>query len=234
MLGVDRNGLIDLTELREALQSNATGLVSILWANNETGVIQPMREISALAHEHGALVHADAVQMIGKAPLDAKVDFLSLSGHKFHAPKGIGALFVSQRMRFEPLLIGGGQEGGRRSGAENVPGIVGLGKAAKLAMATCCSELRDAFESQLVSEWPEVVIHALHAPRLPTTSSLCFPGLDAAGMLILLDEAGIACSAGAACMTGKQKPSHVQIAMGIPEARAKTSLRFSFSRHSAA
>ena len=116
MLGVDQNGLIDLAELREALQASPAALVSILWANNETGVIQPMREIAEMAHEHGALVHADAVQMIGKAPLNAKVDFLSLSGHKFHAPKGIGALFVSQRVRFEPLLIGGGQEGGRRSG----------------------------------------------------------------------------------------------------------------------
>ena len=230
MLGVDRNGLIDLTELREALQSNATGLVSILWANNETGVIQPMREIADMSHEHGALVHADAVQMIGKAPLDAKVDFLSLSGHKFHAPKGIGALFVSQRMRFEPLLIGGGQEGGRRSGTENVPGIVGLGKAAELAMATCSSELRDAFESQLMSEWPEVVIHARHAPRLPTTSSLCFPGIDAAGMLILLDQAGVACSAGSACHTASLHPSHVLEAMGYDARHAASTLRFSFSR----
>lgn len=230
MLGVDTNGLIDLAELREALQSNTAALVSLLWANNETGVIQPMREIAALAHEHGALVHADAVQMIGKAPIDAKVDFLSLSGHKFHAPKGVGALFASQRVRFEPLLVGGGQEGGRRSGTENVPGIVGLGKAAELAISPCSSELRDAFEAQIVSEWPEALIHAQHAPRLPNTCSICFPGLDAAGLLILLDQAGVACSAGSACHTASLHPSHVLEAMGHDAAHAASTLRFSFSR----
>lgn len=229
-LGVDRQGLIDLAELREALQSNDAALVSVLWANNETGVIQPMAKIAALAHEHGALVHADAVQMIGKTPLDAQVDFLSLSGHKFHAPKGIGALFVSQRVRFEPLLLGGGQEGGRRSGTENVPGIVGLGKAAELAMSACSNELRDAFEVQIVSEWPEAVIHGVNAPRLPNTSSLCFPGIDAAGMLILLDQAGIACSAGSACNTASLHPSHVLEAMGYDARHAASTLRFSFSR----
>ena len=229
-LGVDANGLVSLTELREALKSHPVALVSVLWANNETGVIQPMREIVALADEHGALVHADAVQMIGKAPLDAKVDFMSLSGHKFHAPKGIGALFVSQRVRFEPLIIGGGQEGGRRSGTENVPGIVGMGKAAELAVKTCSSELRDAFEAQIVSGWSEAVIHAQDAPRLPNTSSLCFPGIDAAGMLILLDQAGIACSAGSACHTASLHPSHVLEAMGYDARHAASTLRFSFSR----
>jgi cysteine desulfurase len=230
LLGVDQNGLIDLTELREALQSSPAALVSILWANNETGVIQPMREIAAIAHEHGALVHADAVQMIGKAPLDAKVDFLSLSGHKFHAPKGIGALFVSQRVRFEPLIVGGGQEGGRRSGTENVPGIVALGQAADLAMTPCTSQLRDAFEAQIVSEWPEVVIHGQQAPRLPNTSSIAFPGIDAAGMLIVLDQAGVACSAGSACHTATLHPSHVLEAMGFDAPHAASTLRFSFSR----
>lgn len=229
-LGADRHGLIDLAELREALQSNDAALVSVLWANNETGVIQPMAEIAALAHEHGALVHADAVQMIGKAPLVAKVDFMSLSGHKFHAPKGIGALFVSQRVRFEPLIIGGGQEGGRRSGTENVPGIVGLGKAAELAMSACSSELRDAFEAQMVSEWPQAVIHGVRTPRLPNTSSLCFPGIDAAGMLILLDQVGVACSAGSACHTASLHPSHVLEAMGYEARHAASTLRFSFSR----
>jgi cysteine desulfurase len=230
LLGVDQNGLIDLAELREALQSSPAALVSILWANNETGVIQPMREIVAIAHEHGALVHADAVQMIGKAPLDAKVDFLSLSGHKFHAPKGIGALFISQRARFEPLLVGGGQEGGRRSGTENVPGIVALGKATDLAMTPCSSKLRDAFEAQIVNEWPEAVIHGQQAARLPNTSSIAFPGIDAAGMLILLDQAGVACSAGSACHTATLHPSHVLEAMGYDAAHASSTLRFSFSR----
>lgn len=230
LLGVDLNGLINLAELREALLSSPAALVSILWANNETGVIQPMREIADMAHEHGALVHADAVQMIGKAPLDAKVDFLSLSGHKFHAPKGIGALFASQRVRFEPLLVGGGQESGRRSGTENVPGIVGLGKAAELAMTTCSRELRDAFEAQIVSEWPDAMIHGQQAPRLPNTSSICFPGIDAAGMLILLDQAGVACSAGSACHTATLHPSHVLEAMGYDARHAASTLRFSFSR----
>lgn len=229
-LGVDRSGLIDLKELRKALQSSQAALVSILWANNETGIIQPMREIVAMAHEYGALVHADAVQMIGKAPMDAKVDFLSLSGHKFHAPKGIGALIVNQRVRFEPLLVGGGQEGGRRSGTENVPGIVGLGQAAALAMSPCSGDLRNAFEAQLTRDWPEAVIHGRHAPRLPNTTSICFPGIDAAGMLILLDQAGIACSAGSACHTSSLHSSHVLEAMGYDSAHAASTLRFSFSR----
>lgn len=230
LLGVDQNGLIDLAELREVLQSSPAALVSVLWANNETGVIQPMHEIAAMAHELGALVHADAVQMIGKASLDAKVDFLSLSGHKFHAPKGIGALFVSQRVRFEPLIVGGGQESGRRSGTENVPGIVALGKAAELAMTTCSSELRDAFEAQIVSAWPEAVIHGQQSPRLPNTSSIAFPDIDAAGMLILLDQAGVACSAGSACHTATLHPSHVLEAMGFDASHAASTLRFSFSR----
>lgn len=229
-LGVNRNGLIDPEEMRKALQSSQAALVSILWANNETGIIQPMREIVAMAHEYGALVHADAVQMIGKAPMDAEVDFLSLSGHKFHAPKGIGALMVNQRVRFEPLLVGGGQEEGRRSGTENVPGIVGLGQAAALAMSPCSSELRNAFEAQLTREWPEAVIHGQHTPRLPNTTSICFPGIEAAGMLILLDQAGIACSAGSACHTSSVHPSHVLEAMGYDAAHAGSTLRFSFSR----
>lgn len=229
-LRVDREGLIDLAELEEALQSAPAALVSILWSNNETGVIQPMQQIVSLAHAHGALVHADAVQMIGKAALDARVDFLSLSGHKFHAPKGIGALWVSQRVRFEPLLVGGGQESGRRSGTENVPGIVGLGKAAELALETCGSELRDAFEQTIMAQWPQAVIHGQHAPRLPNTTSLCLPGIDAAGMLILLDQAGVACSAGSACQTASLHPSHVLEAMGYDARHAASTLRFSFSR----
>ncbi|MBL9130457.1 MAG: cysteine desulfurase [Verrucomicrobiaceae bacterium] len=229
-LKVDANGLSDLAELESALKSTPAALVSVLWGNNETGVIQPMREIAALAHKHGALVHADAVQMIGKAKLDSEVDFLSLSGHKFHAPKGIGALFVSQRVRFEPLLLGGGQEGGRRSGTENVPGIIGLGKAAELAMDPCDDGLRDAFETQILRAWPGAVIHGQNAPRLPNTTSICLPGIDAAGMLILLDQAGVACSAGSACHTGALHPSHVLEAMGFDARHAASTLRFSFSR----
>lgn len=229
-LKTGQNGLIDLAELEAALKSAPAALVSVLWANNETGVIQPMREITALAHAHGALVHADAVQMIGKARLDAETDFLSLSGHKFHAPKGIGALVVNRHVRFEPLMLGGGQESGRRSGTENVPGIAGLGKAAELAMKPCGSELRDAFERGIRAQWPEVVIHGQNAPRLPTTSSIRLPGIDAAGMLILLDQAGVACSAGSACHTAALHPSHVLEAMGYDAAHAASTLRFSFSR----
>jgi cysteine desulfurase len=163
-------------------------------------------------------------------------DLISLSAHKFHGPKGMGALWIRSGLRFVPLLQGGGQESGRRSGTENVPGIVGMGAAAE-AMARAAEdgspgkvrEMRDAFESKVVAEISGVTANGDRDHRLPNTSHLSFDGCEAAGLLILLDDMGVACSAGSACMTGKQKPSHVQLAMGIPEARAKSSLRISFS-----
>ncbi len=230
---VNRDGMIDLDQLHTLLRPGHAALVSILWANNETGVIAPMREIVEIAHAAGALVHADAVQAVGKIAInvrDVPVDFLSLSGHKFHAPKGIGALFVSQRVRFAPLLVGGGQESGRRSGTENVPGIVALGTAASLCGQHDLQALRDDFEQRLMSALPDGIIHGVEAPRLPNLTSLCFPGIDAAGMLILLDKAGIACSAGSACHSAALHPSHVLEAMGFDAAHAASTLRFSFSR----
>jgi len=234
-VSVDQNGLLDLVEFRSALEAGQTALVSMLWANNETGVIQPMEEIVDLAHSAGALVHVDAVQMLGKMPVNVQtvpVDFLSLSGHKMHALKGVGALFVSRRVAFESLIVGGGQESGRRSGTENVPGIVALGKAAELALSVDLStlDLRRLFETRLLAELPDIHIHGQEAPRLPNTSSVHFPGVDSAGLLIRLDKKGIACSGGSACHAASLHPSHVLQAMGYDATHAGSTLRFSLSR----
>lgn len=237
---VQVDGLVDLEALRALVRRGETALVSIMWANNETGVLAPIREITEIAHAAGALLHTDAVQAAGKIPIDVKsvgVDFLSLSGHKMHAPKGIGALYVSRHVRFAPLLVGGGQERGRRSGTENVPGIVALGKAAELCRTHLedettahIQEMRDGFERLLEEELPEMRIHGSLQHRLPTTSSFCLPDIDAAGMLILLDKAGVACSAGSACHTASLHPSHVLEAMGVSARDAACTLRFSFHR----
>ena len=233
-VAVDAGGRLDLGAFASALEGAA--FVSLMTANNEVGVIQPLREAAAMARERGLPIHTDAIQAAGKISLDVRdlgVDLLSLSAHKFHGPKGIGALFVRAGLRFQPFLQGGGQESGRRSGTENTPGIVGMGAAAaammELANPSPCV-LRNAFETGVLAGISGVVINGNRDHRLPNTSHLSFDGCDAAGLLILLDEAGIACSAGSACMTGKQQPSHVQLAMGIPAVRAKSSLRFSFSK----
>ncbi len=238
---VHADGRVDLDALRRAVRPGSTALVSIMWANNETGVIAPMDEIVEIAHAAGALAHTDAVQAAGKIPLDVKrtpVDFLSLSGHKMHAPKGIGALYASHRVRFAPFLVGGGQEKERRSGTENVPGIVALGKAAELCLehladgttAGRIRQMRDRFEHLLRQGVPEMRVHGSAAHRLHTTSSFCLPGVDAAGMLILLDRHGVCVSAGSACHTGALHPSHVLEAMGISAHDAACTLRVSFHR----
>jgi len=231
---VTQQGRVDLAVLEQALATGDTALVSIMWANNETGVIAPMREVVELAHAAGALVHCDAVQAVGKIPVDVQavpVDFLSLSGHKLHAPKGVGALYASSRVRLRPLLVGGGQEKGRRSGTENVASIVGLGAAAALTMAEHgVSRLRDGFEDRVMAGLSDTIIFGDRAHRLPNTSCLGFPGMDAAGLLILLDEAGVCCSAGSACHTASLHPSHVLEAMGVSAAVASGMLRFSFCR----
>jgi cysteine desulfurase len=193
---------------------------------------------AALARESGIPLHTDAVQAAGKNPHDvgkSGVAMLSISAHKFGGPKGVGALYVRSGLRLSPLLHGGGQEGGRRSGTENTAGIVGIGAAAELAGKSMPdAAARDAFEEALAGQLDGLIFNGATAPRLPNTSHVSIDGCDAAGMLILLDEAGVACSAGSACMTGKSKPSHVQLAMGIDEARAKTSLRISFLRDATA
>lgn len=218
---------------------DGAAFVSVMAANNETGVIQPISTLVGLAKERGLPFHSDAVQAVGKSGLQwtgCGVDMLSLSAHKFHGPKGVGALWIRSGLRFSPLLAGGGQESGRRSGTENVPGIVGMGAAAAALLRLAeggalerMREMRDAFEARVVQGLSGVMVNGDRDQRLPNTSHLSFDGCEAAGLLILLDEAGIACAAGSACMTGKQKPSHVQLAMGIPERIAKSSLRISFS-----
>ena len=230
---VNRFGVVDLEALRRAIRAD-TALVSIMWANNETGVLAPMPEIVEIAHAAGALVHADAVQAVGKVMVDVQavpVDFLSLSAHKMHGPKGVGALYASPRARFQPLLIGGGQESGRRSGTENVPGFVGLGQAAELMQQdhSPVRELRDAFELK-VRHATGAVLNGHPQRRLGNTSSLCFEGIDSAGLLILLDERDVACSAGSACHAGSLHPSIVLEAMGFDARHAASTLRFSFSR----
>ena len=234
LVPVNAGGRLELARLEEGLAGAA--MVSVMTANNETGVIQPLREVCALAHARGVVVHSDAVQAAGKIPLDVRelgVDLLSVSAHKFHGPKGVGALFVRAGLAFTPMLLGGGQEGGRRSGTENTAGIVGMGAAAALLQRqngqAGLAQLRDAFETKLMAELAGVTVNGDLRHRLPNTSHLSFDGCEAAGLLILLDEAGIACSAGSACMSGKQRPSHVQLAMGIGETQARSSLRFSFS-----
>lgn len=234
LVPVTGGGRIDLTAFEKALEGAA--FVSIMAANNETGVVQPFAEAAALARAKRVPFHTDAIQAAGKVPLDvheSRVDLLSLSAHKFHGPKGVGALYVRGGLSFKPLLEGGGQESGRRSGTENTAGVVGMGAAAEWLMnhpADPVAAMRDAFEQKVLSEVPGAIANGDRDHRLPNTSHLSFERCDAAGLLILLDDAGVACSAGSACMTGKQKPSHVQLAMGIPVELAKSSLRLSFSR----
>ena len=231
---VTLGGRIEMDAFARALEG--ASFVSLMAANNETGVIQPLREAAALAREHRVPIHTDAIQAAGKMDLNVKelgVDLLSLSAHKFHGPKGVGGLYLREGLRYAPLLHGGGQESGRRSGTENTAGIVGMGAAAAWMSRSSGEALapwRDAFEARVTHGLSGVTINGDVRNRLTNTSHLSFDGCDAAGLLILLDEAGVACAAGSACMTGKQRPSHVQVAMGIPEARAKSSLRISFSK----
>ncbi|MFK7850100.1 MAG: cysteine desulfurase family protein [Akkermansiaceae bacterium] len=235
---VDSNGQLDTTKFPSALGNGS--FVSVMMANNETGVVQPISRLLELSKSNSLPFHTDAIQAIGKISVSVKdvpVDLLSMSGHKFHGPKGIGALYVRKGLEFTPMLRGGGQQNGRRSGTENTAAIVAMGRAAEMAkehlkggLETELSAIRDAFEEKVMRGISGCLRNGAPESRLPNTCHLSFDGCDSAGLLILLDEMDVACSAGSACMTGKSRPSHVQLAMGISESRAKTSLRFSFSK----
>jgi len=237
-LRVDQHGNLDLAELEAAIRLE-TVLVSIMWANNETGVLFPIEKIAGMCREKGVLFHTDAVQATGKVPMRLRsgaINFLSLSAHKFHGPKGVGALYVNRQTKFNPLIAGGGQENGRRGGTENVASIVGLGKAAELATKYLAEgkfsirAMRDRFEKSVFEAVSGASANGAGADRIPNTSSLSFEGVESSAALLLLDRQGICCSAGSACRTGSQEASHVLRAMNPISDGARRSLRFSFSR----
>jgi len=236
---VDERGYLDLEQYRAALSSGTPGLGTIMWANNETGAIQAIEEIVLLTRAAGWLFHTDAIQAVGKWPLDVKgipVDFLSISAHKFHGPKGIGALYSRSGEMIEALILGGGQEGGARSGTEHVAGIIGMGKAAEMAgLALSEGEhlkgagRRDEFLSCLKNEIEGLRLHSSKGPGLWNVVNFSVEGCFSAALRILLDDAGLVCSAGSACMTGSRKGSHVLEAMGIEKEEAAGALRLSLS-----
>jgi cysteine desulfurase len=236
---VDKYGRIDLQRMEEAVDDD-TAVVSVMWANNETGNIYPVEEIAEIAHKHGALFHTDAVQAVGKIKInlsESNIDMLSLSGHKLHAPKGVGALYVKRGVRFRPFLTGGHQERNRRAGTENTPGIVALGKAAELALEhieyenTKVRALRDRLEKSLLTLVPKTRINGDVENRLPNTANISFEFIEGEAILLLLDRMGICASSGSACTTGSLEPSHVLRAMGVPYTAAHGAIRFSFSRY---
>jgi cysteine desulfurase len=237
-LRVDSGGRPDLDEYRAALRED-TAVVSIVWANNETGVLFPVEEMARIADERRIVFHADAVQAAGKIAIDlasVPLHLLSLSAHKMHGPKGAGALFVRSGLGLPPLLLGGTQENGRRAGTENVPGIAGFGVAAELADKVPAAEMprvaemRDAFERGIRERFPQARFHGTPDFRLPNTSSFALPGRAATDLLAVLDRLGVCCSVGSACVSGSPHASHVLRAMGVDAGDAKSSLRFSFSR----
>ncbi|MCX7946683.1 MAG: cysteine desulfurase NifS [Hydrogenophilus sp.] len=237
-LPVDRYGRIDL-DLYRALLAPDVAIVSVMWANNETGTLFPVEEMAEMARAAGVLFHTDAVQAAGKIPIDLKhtaIDMLSLSGHKFHAPKGIGVLYVRRGVRFHPLLLGGHQERGRRAGTENSAAIVGLGVAAVLAREalpyemTAVKNLRDRLEQGILAQVPNVLVMGDPVNRLPNTTNIAFEYIEGEAILLLLNQHGIAASSGSACTSGTLEPSHVMRAMGIPHTAAHGTIRFSLSR----
>ncbi len=237
-LSVNGQGQLDLDEVEAALTGN-TALVTLMYANNETGVIFPIEQVGAMAKEYGAIFHVDAVQAVGKIPLDMKnshIDMLALSGHKIHAPKGIGALYVRKGTRFRPLLIGGHQERGRRGGTENVPGLIALGKAAELAQTNLMyidheQQLRDLLEQTILATIPDTVLNGHATQRLPNTTNIGFKYIEGEAILLSLDKHGICASSGSACTSGSLEPSHVLRAMGLPYSVLHGSIRFSLSHY---
>ena len=239
VIPVDEHGRLDMEKAKAEIDEN-TALVSVMWANNEIGNIFPVRELAEIAHAKGALFHTDAVQAVGKVPINLAadgIDFLSLSGHKLHAPKGVGALYVRRGIRFHPFVIGGHQENGRRAGTENVASLVGLGAAAELAKAnmekenTFVRSLRDTLEQGVVATIKDVRVNGDVANRLPNTTNISFEYIEGESILMLLDQFGICASSGSACTTGSLEPSHVLRAMALPYTAAHGAIRFSFSRY---
>ncbi|CAN5242308.1 cysteine desulfurase NifS [soil metagenome] len=238
IIGVDSRGHLDMEAYRKALGPK-TAIVSIMWANNETGTIFPVEQLAELAHEAGALFHTDAVQAVGKIAInlaESEIDMLSLSGHKLHGPKGIGALYVRKGVRFRSLIRGGHQERGRRGGTENAPGIVGLGAAAELALANMADEntrvaaLRDRLEKGLLQRIGNSFVTGDPDNRLPNTANIAFEYIEGEAILLLMNRDGIAASSGSACTSGSLEPSHVLRAMNVPYTAAHGAIRFSFSR----
>jgi cysteine desulfurase len=240
LLPVDHTGVVAPDRLREAITSD-TALVSVMHANNEIGTIQPIAELAAIAHAHGALMHTDAVQSVGKIPVDVRaldVDLLSLSAHKFNGPKGAGALWIKRGTRLQAILTGGKHERNRRAGTENVPAIAGLGVAATLVTGKLSSEavrlaaLRDRLENGILRMVPGTVVNGERGARVPNTTNISFDRVEAESLLIALDLEGIAVSTGSACSSGTLEPSHVLRAMGLPTHRTQNSLRFSLGMFS--
>ncbi|MDD5557022.1 MAG: cysteine desulfurase NifS [bacterium] len=238
-LGVDAEGMLDPDEVRAAVR-DCTGVVSVMYANNETGVVFPVEEVAAIAKACGCAFHTDAVQAVGKVPIDMRrsvIDYLALSGHKLHAPKGVGALYIRKGTKFNPLIVGGHQEMGRRGGTENVASIVGLGAACELAARTMEEErtrvkaLRDRLERELLSRAPDTRLNGHPARRLPNTANISFEYVEGEAILLRLNELGICASSGSACTSGSLEPSHVLRAMGVPYTAAHGSVRFSLSRY---
>lgn len=236
-LKVDKVGRLDLKEY-EAVLSDKVAVVSVMWANNETGTIFPVEKMAEMANEKGVMFHTDAVQAVGKIPIDLEhsdIHMLSLSGHKLHAPKGVGVLYLKRGTRFRPLLRGGHQERGRRAGTENVASIVGLGKAAELAMErmemenTEVKAMRDRLQEGILSAVPNCFATGDVENRLPNTASIAFEYIEGEAILLLMNKVGIAASSGSACTSGSLEPSHVMMAMGIPYTAAHGTVRFSLS-----
>ncbi len=241
-LPVNREGLVSVEALRQAIRED-TVLITVMHANNELGTVQPLEEIGRIAADADVYFHTDAVQSAGKLPIDVnalRLDLLSLSGHKFYAPKGVGALYIRGGTRLQQLLYGGHHQRGFRPGTENVAGIVGLGKAAAIARkslaqdASRISALRDRLEQGLLSRAPHSFANGARALRTPNTTNITFPGIEGEALVIALDLKGLACSTGAACSSGAVEPSHVLTAIGLSPEEARASLRFSLGRHTTA
>ncbi|PZR76810.1 MAG: cysteine desulfurase NifS [Chthoniobacterales bacterium] len=238
VVGVDGEGNLDLEGLERAITPQ-TAIISVMWANNETGVLFPVEKIAEIARRKRVLFHTDAIQSVGKIPIrlaDSTINSLSLSAHKLHGPKGVGALYLNKRSAFKPTLIGGSQENNRRAGTENVASIVALGKAAECAAAALAEEatrvraMRDRFEAAMLAGVPDTFLNGDPAARLPNTSNLSFAGVDSGAALLMLDRQQLCCSAGSACRTGSIESSHVLRAMKVNDERARGSMRFSFGR----